>query len=337
MPAVATQDIPKIDAAYSDRPADTAIPMLVLSLSKGAVQGSVLNSYIARATVFIDTNGNGHLDDVEVSTQSDANGRFVLPANAPSGTILLEGGIDLATRQVNTMILKAPVGATMVNLFTTLVLTMIDTGVAATEKQAHDLLFSALKLPQQVTLSVFDPIQAALHGDPSTQAAAVAFETKMVEVANLVQVAQAALTAAQVDPAQAQNAALQAIAKSVVDSARTGIDLSQADTVKTVLEGAVKTAAPTAQQTALLHSLDKLSPMVAAINAVAEAAQAAYLSGKVTDPVTTLSDVFKVATLVQGQVAPAVEKAVTFGGFDSVVDAYGGHALLRALSHVLAG
>lgn len=337
MPPVAARDLPKIDLADSDSPADPAIPVFVSSLAKGAVHGSVVNSGIAGATVFIDTNGNGKLDAGEVSTQSDVNGRFVLPANAPSGMIFLEGGIDLATRQANTMILKAPVGATTVNLFTTLVLTMIDTGVAATEEQAQGLLFAALKLPQQVSLSAFDPIQAALHGDPSTQAAAVALETKMVEVANLVQVAQAALTAAQVDPAQAQNAALQAIAKSVGDSARTGIDLSQADTVKTVLEGAVKTAVPTAQQTALLHNVDKLAPMVAAINAVAETAQAAYLSGKVTDPVTTLSDVFKVTTLVQSQVAPAVEKAVVFGGLDSVVDAYGGHALLRALSHVRAG
>jgi len=337
MTPVAARDLPKIDLADSDSPADPAIPVLVSSLANGAVHGSVVNSDIAGATVFIDTNGNGKLDAGEVSTQSDVNGRFVLPANAPSGTIFLEGGIDLATRQANTAILKAPVGATTVNPFTTLVQTMIDTGVASTEEQAQGLLFAALKLPQQVSLSAFDPIQAALHGDASTQAAAVALEAKAVEISNLVQVAQAALAAARVDPAQAQSAALQALAKAVASSAQTGLDLSLVDTVKTVLEGAVKTAAPAAQQTTLLHSVDKLAPVVAATNAVAESAQAAYLSGKVTDPVTTLSDVFKVATLVQSQVAPAVEKAVLFGGLDSVVDAYGGQALIRALSHVRAG
>ena len=108
-----------------------AIPSLVGAFVRGQVQGTVVNGYIAGATVFIDENGDGELSPGEVSVQSDARGNFLFPEGTPTGAVVAFGGTTLSTGQPNTTTLKAPAGATVVTPLTNLVQQMIDNGLAA--------------------------------------------------------------------------------------------------------------------------------------------------------------------------------------------------------------
>ena len=314
--------------------AKSSLSTLVSSFDHGKVQGKAVDSYIKGATVFIDSNGNGQLDTGEVSVTTDDSGKFVLPANAPGGTLIVEGGTNIATDQANTAVLKAPVGATVVSPITTLVQQMVESGAADSVEDAHDQLFASLGIPQ-VALSVFDPIQAALSGDDAVKAAAVTLESKAVQVANVLTVAEAALRGAGVSAAQAQTAVLQALASTIAGGTA---NLTKADTIQAVLQEAVTTAALSAdKQATLTQAAADVAEVIAASNDLIQKAAAAYTEGTVTDAVTALSDVFKVATLVQTDIAPKVQEAVPTGNVQQVVNDYTGVNLTTNLASVTLG
>jgi autotransporter-associated beta strand protein len=58
-------------------------------------EGLAFDGYIAGATVFTDTNGNGKLDQGEVSTTTDAHGNFTL--TGATGPLVMTGGTDTST------------------------------------------------------------------------------------------------------------------------------------------------------------------------------------------------------------------------------------------------
>jgi len=93
----------------------------------------VADGYIRGATVYIDVNKNGAIDvgtDYLVGT-TDENGNILIPGSAPAGSIIATGGVNTDTGVANTMILKAPQGATTINPLTTLVQAVIEKAVAA--------------------------------------------------------------------------------------------------------------------------------------------------------------------------------------------------------------
>ena len=312
--------------------AKSSLSTLVSSFDHGKVQGKAVDSYIKDATVYIDSNDNGKLDTGEVSVTTDAGGKFVLPANAPKGTLIVEGGTNTATGQANTAVLKAPVGSLIASPITTLVQQMVASGVADSVENAHDQLFASLGIPQ-VAFSAFDPIQQALSGDSTTKAAAVALEAKTVQVANVLTVAEAALRGAGVSAVDAQTAVLQALANNI---AKGTTDLTNTDTVQAVLQAAVTAApVPADKQAALTQASAYVAKVIAASNDLTEKAAAAFAEGTVTDPAAALSDVFRVATLVQTDIAPKVQEAAPTGNVQQVVDDYTGDNLITNLAGVM--
>jgi len=77
--------------------------------------------------------------------------------------------------------------------------------------------------------------------------------------------------------------------------------------------------------------------VIASSNDLTENAATAYTEGTVTDAVTALSDVFKVATLVQTDIAPKVQEAAPTGDVQTVVDDYTGDNLTTNLASVTPG
>ena len=126
-----------------------------------AVPGLVSDGYIAGATVFLDENGDGVLDDGEASSVSDGSGQFALPQTAAQ--IIATGGTDIATGLTQTLPLSAPAGSTVVTPLTTL----IDARGGSTPS---DDVTSAFGLDVDITLSIFDPISAVTFGDPGASA-----------------------------------------------------------------------------------------------------------------------------------------------------------------------
>ena len=59
--------------------------------------GKVIDGYVGGATIFADLNGDGVLNEGEISTTTDALGNFTLPDIAGFGELIATGGTDIAT------------------------------------------------------------------------------------------------------------------------------------------------------------------------------------------------------------------------------------------------
>ena len=312
-----------------------AIPSLVNAFVKGQVQGTVVNGYVANATVFIDVNGDGQLNEGEVSVISDTKGNFLFPEGTPQGTVVAFGGTNISTGRPNTATLKAPVGATMVTPLTNLVQQMIDGGLAAGPEQAENLLFGALGLPK-VDLSAFDPLKTALSGSDVDKAIAVQVEAATIQVANTLATGSALLQGAGLTAAQAQSAMLNTLTQSV--SAGSGVDLTQSSTLQTVLQQAVSNANLTSvQQAQVNNALIATSQVLGAINDRTAEAADAFSKGTTTTPVSAISDMFKLATLTQTEVTNAVQQATSSGNTSELTNNYTGDSLTESVDAVNAG
>lgn len=152
------------------------------SKTSPTVSGSVIDGYLANATVFIDSDGDGQLDAGERSTTTDARGNFTLPANV-AGNLVAFGGTDLSTGLPFVGALRAPAGSTVVTPLTTLVSELMgDPATSAAEAQQTVLKALGLgALSDRIDLQTYDPLQ-----QPADDAAALAIQKAGVTVATLV-------------------------------------------------------------------------------------------------------------------------------------------------------
>ena len=114
--------------------------------------------------MFADTNENGNLDDGEAFTTTAADGTFTLIGG--TGPLVMRGGVDITTGLAFEGVLKAPEGSTVITPLTTLVSELTETlGSVAAAESAVVAAFG-LVLPLGESLQTFDPIPAAIGGDP---------------------------------------------------------------------------------------------------------------------------------------------------------------------------
>jgi hypothetical protein len=100
----------------------------------------VADGYIRGASVYIDSNNNGQIDvgtDI-LAGITDQNGNIVIPGNLPTGTLLVQGGVNIDTGVPNTMLLKGPKGSTAITPLTTLIQTVVEKQVAANPNTVVD-------------------------------------------------------------------------------------------------------------------------------------------------------------------------------------------------------
>ena len=213
--------------------------------------GKVADGYVRGAQIYVDGyNGgpvNGQPDAAEAlpGVVTDANGNFFLP-DGISGAILAKGGVDIATGQPNTMVLKAPSGSTMLSPLTTLVQTYAEAnGVSAA--QANTAVLGALNLPTTLDLRTYDPL-AVLSG--GTDATALAVQKAAVQVATVVQAAAAAPAGA--NTADTVGSTVIANLVQQIETAHASsstVDLGNTTTLTTIL-GTVTTATVSTIETA---------------------------------------------------------------------------------------
>ncbi|MEG4626401.1 M12 family metallo-peptidase [Microcoleus sp. w1-18aA5] len=156
-------------------------------------KGSVIDGYIAGATVFFDANKNGVKDANESSTTTGPKGEYELDIpletfdknkngeiDAEEGNIVAFGGTDTATGLPLETPVTAPADATVVTLLTSLVVDLIDKGVAP--EKAQSLVKSSLAIPADVDITDFDPIDATNNNQPG----GVQVLSAMVKVQNFI-------------------------------------------------------------------------------------------------------------------------------------------------------
>lgn len=145
--------------------------------------GTAIDGYIAGATVYYDANGNGTLDEGEVSTTTDNQGNFTLSGYTVTSdgmVVVKAGGTDVLTGETITSDLVADVsssGEIVVSPFTTLLASGVDEAALKT----------ALGIDQSVDLSTYDPIANLSSDDPAVAAAAESILVAAQQVMTVLQ------------------------------------------------------------------------------------------------------------------------------------------------------
>jgi VCBS repeat-containing protein len=255
--------------------------------SQLATTGTVIDGYVAHATVFADANGNGVLDPGEVSAVSDANGAFALFGG--SGPIVSIGGTDVSTGLPGGK-LSAPAGSTVVTPLTTLVQAL------GGDQEASNKVSAALGISSNIDLTTFDPVAAAQSGDPSS-VAAVAAGLKTLGTVNLVASAVAGSDASQF--ADAFSAALANVAAKIGDlPVGDALNLSDASVTKDL----VTATGSDVGHTVAPDFASKVGDLIASNNT---AVDAAATSGSAD----VLGDLAKVAFVAQGAASDVLQAA----------------------------
>jgi len=162
----------------------------------GSKQGIVADGYIVGAQIYIDVDNDGEAEPSELvpGVVTDADGRFFLPANAPSGTIIAVGGVNTDTGLPNVAPLKAPAGSKTVNPLTTLVQEVASkSGLSAADAATKVAGSLGLSFSTGQSLLNFDPLAAFANATTGSDEAksALAVQQAAAKVATIVTLASA--------------------------------------------------------------------------------------------------------------------------------------------------
>ncbi|MBD2543811.1 hypothetical protein [Planktothricoides raciborskii] len=280
---------------------------------------------IAGGTVFLDVNGNGIQDSGEPSSTTDAAGNFTLEITGDfdtngngildpeEGQYVIVGGTDAITGQAFTGILKAVPGSTVVTPLTTLVATLVDTGL--TPEEAQTLVKTSLGLPSTIDLATFDPIAAAQAGSSEglqVLAAQVAVQATMTQLSASAEALDSRLDGV-------ENALIVGLAIAIQEEP---LNLSDANQIETLLKSALNQADLTLLDAADIAKIQQVSGNIGQLSQVIAASNAQILTA------TSAEDIFQAQKVAQTSVTEDLTAA--FSGtksFDEVVAENTGEAL----------
>ena len=278
-----------------------------------ALEGVVVDGYIAGAQVFQDLDADGELDAGEPTTMTDTEGRFALEQTNDSARLVAVGGTDTSTGQALTSVLTAPAGSDVISPLTTLVQSLVETQASGDNPisvaEANEQLASALGLSGSNLLEL-DPL-AALETN-ADQAAVYAVSAQVATV-----LATAAARASD-DPAAASVAAAARLAERLLD-ARQGSTDAQADATAVLADQA---AIQAALEAAEVGSAQALAEQVVGANGRLE--DAADTVGDADDAGAVQQRIDAVKRVIQTDLVAAIANPQTDVGsidLDELVDA----------------
>jgi len=291
------------------------------------VQAKAQDGPIAGGTVFLDVNGNSIQDSGEPSSTTDGAGNFTLEIagdfdtngngilDPEEGQYVIVGGTDAITGQAFTGILKAVPSSTVVTPLTTLVASLVDTGL--TPEEAQTQVKTSLGLPSTINLATFDPIAAAQAGSSealAVLAAQVAVQTTMTQLSASYQA---------IDP----TADVSILTNSIVYASASAIsqgslNLSDPNQIQTLLNDAISSIDSTQLNPEDSLKLQQISSNVAQLSQVIAASNEQILSA------TSAEQVFQAQKVAQTSVTEDLTAAFTgTKSFDEVVAENTGEAL----------
>ena len=233
--------------------------------------GLVIDGYIAGATVFADTDGDGILDQGEAFTTTAADGSFTLVGG--SGSLVMFGGTDISTGLAFTGTMSAPEGSEVVTPLTTLVnqlaafLSEDPTGPTAEDVAAAEAqVLAAFGLNAELDLSNYDPVRAAIEGDLD---ALLVLSASIQVQSTITQIA-----------AETENeqAALLAITSAILEANVIGgtVDLSDPGTAANIIQAAgVEDPATLAAMTSVVTTANESIQLAEDLTELAQAAAVA--------------------------------------------------------------
>ncbi|MCO4758468.1 MAG: hypothetical protein KC477_10610, partial [Oceanospirillaceae bacterium] len=336
-------DIATLRSVVANVGSDDASRDLALANADSMLQtsGKLIDGYIKDATVFLDANGNGVLDEGETSTTTDANGDFTLIGQ---GSLVAFGGTDISTGLAFEGTLRAPEGSTVITPVTTLVQAIVETGKSAEE--AEQAVSEALGLPTNVDLKTFDPIEEATKegADAAAIDTALDIQSANLKVANMLVQAAAVMQGAAGDEltaVEAMQATVDALAEKINEAAESDNTVDLADAA--LLEATVNSAAEKALDSiddvtirdGLQESVAAMADEAAAILVDANTSIAQALEDADTGQVLeALRDAVQIQTVTQGEAADAIETGAASGDLSDAQDSFSGSGLTAAAEQV---
>lgn len=262
------------------------------------LSGRAVDGYISDATVFRDANGNGVLDEGEVSTTTDLNGNFSLTGG--SGPLVMFGGVDISTGLPFSGTMSAPADATVISPLTTLVQNLVEAGVEVGDAQTQ--VAQALDIPESFQMLTTDPVAATVAG---AEGAAEAMRAGVLIANTAAQVQSALEGGSSGDAATASTSAFTAIAQTIANNGA-ATDLTDGTQVQTLVNDAATIEEAASGDTVTFDNND-----------VANAADVITASNQVAQQVDTtaganqvLTELAQVGQVAQGEAADAIEAAV---------------------------
>ena len=300
--------------------------------------GVAIDGYIAGARVWFDANLNGIQDPEEPTTTTDRTGGFNLDFDSSrfdrnsngklessEGRLVVEGGVDLSSGQTRVGQLVAPPGASVVTPLTTMVDLVSRQAGGLSAAAAEDQVRKALGLPVGISLTQYNPIDAAVKGDPSAAAVQVVSAAVADTIALMASVIDQA--APGVNAAQASALVSQALAEKLATSAQ--VDLKSSSLLSQTI-----TAAASAASTVLSTQVtEAVSQVVAEQNATKQA-----LVEKAANPLEALQAISQVQAVVHGAMVSSLgELGSGKTSADEVKLLYTGTALVESIAAAPVG
>ena len=262
------------------------------------LSGRAVDGYISDATVFRDANGNGVLDEGEVSTTTDLNGNFSLTGG--SGPLVMFGGVDISTGLPFSGTMRAPADATVISPLTTLVQNLVEAGVEVGDAQTQ--VAQALDIPESFQMLTTDPVAATVAG---AEGAAEAMRAGVLIANTAAQVQSALEGGSSGDAATASTSAFTAIAETIANNGA-ATDLTDGTQVEALLEDAATIEEAASGDTVTFDNND----VVNATNVITASNQVAQQVDTTAGADEVLTELAQVGQVAQGEAADAIEAAV---------------------------
>lgn len=280
--------------------------------------GVVVDGYISGATVFIDANGDGVLNEGEVSTTTDEFGNFDFGPNAGFGQLVMTGGTDISTGQLFEGTMTAPGGSTVVNPLTSLVDSVIQSS-GMTPEQATNTVLNLLGLPNNINLLNFDPLAAVSNPDNTSEqaAAAVAIHGAAIKLNLIVSQIGALLSGSGAADSEedAIEATYSALGELLSSADGNPIDLSDSNFIQGLIDQSGQNAGASSEEMDEVAALvDDASQTITNLN---DAVDDTIENGSGTDVLTDLAAIQIVAEEVEDEMKSGAESGDVSSTTDS--------------------
>lgn len=306
--------------------ANSGFSALSANLSATGITGTV-DHFLSGSIVFADTNNDGIVSPGEWTSLTASNGTFVLPNSVTAKNVIVYGGNDLMTGNAFQGQLSSSAGATVVNPFTTLIQSMVNSGLAGTVLDATNAIKSAFSLPATINLMSYNPLTVLANGSATAAEKSAALKVQVASEQISTVIIHGANVADIVSPgATLQSAAAAvtvALAKAVIDASHsTGgtINLAASTTVEQIMQAAFNETGATITSA----QISQIAHVTAANNAAAAST-------------TSITQLAQAADVAQGSATNALIAGANNNNFGSADAGFSGSSLTTAIDAVTVG
>ncbi|CAA6604225.1 hypothetical protein MTBLM1_20347 [Rhodospirillaceae bacterium LM-1] len=299
-----------------------------------SLSGKAIDGYISGATVFLDTDNDGSLDAGEIWTTTDSQGNYTLSSTNTNVPIVLFGGTDISTNQPLVGTLKAPSGSTVVTPLTTMMQSMMASGLS--EASAQSQIATLLGITSLPDLNSFDPVATSSSGSGTEVTQAAQVMKAAIQVQNMVTAMSALMVGAGGVTAAAATAAIFSALASQATSSNSAVDFSSSSNVSSLIDSVASNLSLTGNSN-LVAAKATVATVIANVTSAVNTAFNADPTGG-ADLLTSLANV---ATVAQGSATEAITNAFTSGDLSSSLTSlnsdFSGANLTNAISSASSG